>query len=56
MHKESNGLRALANQEVTDVEAHIPKQQLPEYWLKQLELHLDDRDELLKKKWLQIAH
>ena len=56
MHKESNGLGALANQEVTDEEAHIPKQQLPEYWLKQLELRLDDRDELLKKKWLTDKH
>ena len=48
MHKESNG--ALANQDVIDVEAHIPQQQLSAYWLKQLELHLDDRDELLKNK------
>ena len=56
MHKESNGPGALANREVTDVEAHIPKQQLSEYWLKQLELRLDDRDELLKKKWLTDKH
>lgn len=54
LHKESS--ETLANQEVTDVEAHIPQQQLSEYWLKQLDLRLDDRDELLKQKWLTDKH
>ena len=46
----------MANEDVIDVEAHIPQQQLSAYWLKQLELCLDDRDELLKNKWLTDKH
>lgn len=47
LHKESS--ETLANQEVTDVEAHIPQQQLSEYWVRLLDLRLNDRDELLKQ-------